>query len=80
MLIEETDLFADWSPLDFDKWLSEKSKAEGQRGKTSYELMMVTFGGYSVAASKPPLSKAVTAPVSITAKKIIIICLDLTFQ
>ena len=36
MLIEETDIFADWSPLDFDKLLSAKSKAEGQRGKTSY--------------------------------------------
>ena len=60
--------------------MSEKLNAEGQQGKTCYELMMVIFGGYSVAASKPSLSKVVTALVSITAKNMIIICLDLTFQ
>ena len=47
MLSDDLDLWADLSPLDFDKWLAEemtKAKDNNYRGRTSYELMMAIFG------------------------------------
>ena len=46
-LLEDQDLWADSSPLDFDNWLAEdmtKSRDDGHQGKSSYKLMMAVFG------------------------------------
>ena len=49
---EDTNIenFADPTPLNFDKWLSDEMNNTGggcQKGKTSYQLMMTTFGNPS---------------------------------
>ena len=47
MLSDDLDLWADFSPLIFDKWLAEemtKAKDNDYCERTSYELMMAVFG------------------------------------
>ena len=66
-LVEDTNLenFADPNPLNFDKWLSnEMNKTEGrcQKGKTSYQLIMFTFGNpYNGINMEPTASAALQA-------------------
>ena len=46
-LSDDVDLWADLSPLDFDKWLANETRnarGGGHEGQTSYQLMMVVFG------------------------------------
>ena len=47
-LVEDLELWCDWSPLDFDTWVAEEMKGASKnchQGRTSYELMMAVFGG-----------------------------------
>ncbi len=49
-LVNDMELWSDWSSLDFDSWVAEeisRAKENGHRGKTSYELMMAFFGDKS---------------------------------
>ena len=43
-LSDDVDIWADLSPLDFEKWLTEKMRnvrGGGHGGQTSYQLMIV---------------------------------------
>ena len=51
----DMDLWADLSPLDFDKWLADAmttANIRGYRGKSSYEMMMAIFGEEDSATGK----------------------------
>ena len=46
MIINDLDLWADFSSLDFDKWLAKemtKSRENGHQRRTTYELMVAVF-------------------------------------
>lgn len=56
-LSEDMELWADLSPLDFNKWKDEemkKARARGYQGRTSYEMMMAIFGSKSTPSSDTP--------------------------
>jgi len=59
---EDGNIWADLSPLSFDKWKEEemkKARARKHRGKTSYEMMMAVFGdGSSVEDEEQPIPRA----------------------
>ena len=67
---ETGNLWADLSPLDFDKWRADairKTSKAGHRGKTSYDMMMAIFDD-TLPTSDEEHSR-VTTDTKCTAKK-----------
>ena len=62
--------FDDPTPLNFDNWLSNEMNKTGgdcQKGKTSYQLMMNTFGKPSIARNMAPTASAAARSGNSTA-------------
>ena len=62
--------FDDPTPLNFDNWLSNEMNKTGgdcQKAKTSYQLMMNTFGKPSIARNMAPTASAAARSGNSTA-------------